>query len=366
MRALGVHIFAGGFTLGVERHFEVVGHLERGKYGVATFQRNRPQIPVYVDRAGKWEAALDGLKVPFVYGNPPCAPFSLAGNGAKLRGAESPMAEWIPDVVRVGRAVEAEAVVIESVRGALKAESTLFRPLWDQHRDWFTSAAWVLVNTYDHGLPQWRPRLFWLLSRERFDVRAQYLEVPKLVPTFTRPTRAAHNDEPVPEIAMDMGKALGHEFTKLFPLLEQGKRMGRLRPHEVEDVAPAVAAKMRSRTLLMHLPIRLHADQPSPAIFGSEAKYLHPTEDRLLTVRELARLCGYPDSFEWVGGVNGQLQQMGKGVCPPVGAWIAGEVAAYLKGDRAVRGPGGDMITIEAASARWTSPLQLDIYAAGA
>ena len=42
MKAIGSHIFAGGFTLGVEKHFDVLAHFEGdGAYGADTFALNR-------------------------------------------------------------------------------------------------------------------------------------------------------------------------------------------------------------------------------------------------------------------------------------------------------------------------------------
>ena len=48
MKALGTYIFAGGFTLGVSKHFDVEAHFE-SKPGLykKTFKANFPDIPVY-------------------------------------------------------------------------------------------------------------------------------------------------------------------------------------------------------------------------------------------------------------------------------------------------------------------------------
>jgi DNA (cytosine-5)-methyltransferase 1 len=377
MRALGVSIFAGGFTLGVERHFEIAAHLERSLYGVATFKHNRPQIPVHIDKEGRWEREVEAIRaagpVGMVYANPPCAPFSLA-NVTGGRGLDHPAIGWLRDPFLIGKQIEAPVVVVESVRMALKVQDTVFRPLWEEVRDYYSSAVWLLVNAYDHGLAQWRPRVFLTLSRERFQVRPRFLLAPKLLDVLDLDDAGTPNSEVPPLSAIDLGPKLGEEFLRIFPLMEQGRRIGSMRPEEVEDVAPGVAHKLRVRKLLMHLPVRLREYAPAPTVFGGGARFIHPRQDRLLTLRELSRLCGYAEDFEWIsrdsrkaGGWSIKATQLGKGVCPPVGEWIAGEVAAYLRGERAVRGEGGDeMLVMDMSSESPNRPFQLDIYAAGA
>jgi hypothetical protein len=48
MKALGAYIFAGGFALGVEKHFDILAHFEM-KPGVykKTFQANFPNVEYY-------------------------------------------------------------------------------------------------------------------------------------------------------------------------------------------------------------------------------------------------------------------------------------------------------------------------------
>ncbi len=47
-KVIGSFIFAGGFTVGVSKYFDVLAHLEDSNYGVNTFSANHPNIPVYI------------------------------------------------------------------------------------------------------------------------------------------------------------------------------------------------------------------------------------------------------------------------------------------------------------------------------
>jgi len=46
---------------------------------------------------------------------------------------------------------------------------------------------------------------------------------------------------------------------------------------------------------------------------------IHPAQDRLLTIRESARLQGFPDSFRFRGTVKDRYRQIGNAVAVPVG-----------------------------------------------
>jgi DNA (cytosine-5)-methyltransferase 1 len=60
---------------------------------------------------------------------------------------------------------------------------------------------------------------------------------------------------------------------------------------------------------------RLVADEPSKAITGGAlSEFLHPTEDRNLTLRECARLQTFPDDFVFTGGVTEQSLLIGNAV----------------------------------------------------
>ncbi len=52
--------------------------------------------------------------------------------------------------------------------------------------------------------------------------------------------------------------------------------------------------------------------------------FIHPAEDRTITVREAARFQSFPDSFEFLGSMSSQFRQVGNAV-PPLMAMALGE-----------------------------------------
>jgi DNA (cytosine-5)-methyltransferase 1 len=78
---------------------------------------------------------------------------------------------------------------------------------------------------------------------------------------------------------------------------------------------------------------RLEWDRPSFTVdtrFGEPGYFLHPSEDRGFTVREAARIQGFPDSFRFFGDTRGQYRLIGNAVPPPMARFIAKIVKSAL------------------------------------
>jgi len=71
---------------------------------------------------------------------------------------------------------------------------------------------------------------------------------------------------------------------------------------------------------------RLYLDLPSLTVdtrFGNPRYFLHPTQQRGFTVREAARIQGFPDSFVFSGSESSQFRLIGNAVPPPLARGLA-------------------------------------------
>jgi len=58
--------------------------------------------------------------------------------------------------------------------------------------------------------------------------------------------------------------------------------------------------------------------------------YIHPTQNRTISVREAARLQSFPDSFVFAGSRSAQFKQIGNAVPPLLAKAVAKKVKKML------------------------------------
>jgi DNA (cytosine-5)-methyltransferase 1 len=82
---------------------------------------------------------------------------------------------------------------------------------------------------------------------------------------------------------------------------------------------------------------RLWWDRPAVTITREcshvgNGRYVHPEQDRLLTVREMALLQGFPQDYVFEGPLTARYNQIGDAVPPLISAQIAAHVAQMANG----------------------------------
>ena len=78
--------------------------------------------------------------------------------------------------------------------------------------------------------------------------------------------------------------------------------------------------------------LRLNYDEPCGTVVNvRKSMWIHPVQDRAISVREAARLQTFPDSFIFCGTKDQQYQQVGNAVPPIMAKAIAKKVAKLLR-----------------------------------
>ncbi len=371
-RFIDVHCFAGGFTVGaVQAGFELVAKRENaGGFGVPACESNRHIL------GDKWVAESRAphtwtpVAAEAIFANPPCSGFSVRsvhvppkGMDRKahamsewtnsFRGADSAINSCMHDIIEYGaKCPELQVVVFESVQQAGKSGLTLMRQLRQKLED-KTGCLWELHHVFHNNLScggnSDRPRYFFVASRVPFGT----LKTEPLV-------RVPRADEVL------NAKVLGIDGNQT-PNTAEARRTASLLATGVEWNARETVSQAAGRYVEAHgldalkkldswdtkrlqyfvlrgfrpdqyQPRRWAADAPCPVITGKIQESVHPTEPRVLTLREGARALGYPE--EWKLASYKTDAWLGKGIPVASGKWIAECVKAALDGqvDRLQRG----------------------------
>lgn len=174
LRAVDIHGFGGGFTLGtVQAGFELQAKFSRyAGFGVFNTLGNRKLL------GNNWESIAtdptewDVVDADFVFGNPPCAAFSTLSR-ADFRGKDNSINNYMWELVEYAGRVAPPIVAWESVQQTFSQGLSLMRQLHDRLEE-ISGKKYtlyhVLHNNLSHGGISMRKRYFWVASQIPFGV----------------------------------------------------------------------------------------------------------------------------------------------------------------------------------------------------
>jgi DNA (cytosine-5)-methyltransferase 1 len=304
---------AGGQALGYEQAgFEHVGLIELDKHACATLRLNRPDWNVIEGDLSQFDGN-EFRGVDLVSGGLPCPPFSVAGKQLGKHDERN----LFPDAIRLVDEIRPKAVMIENVRGILDAVFEDYRGFVGKElRKLGYEPGWRLMNASDFGVPQLRPRVVFVAVRK--DISEH----------FDWPRPSAHQPKTVGEVLHDLMAANGWKGAKRWA---QGANeiaptiVGGSHKHGGPDLGPT-----RSRKAWASLGVDgicVANDAPEPDFVGMPR----------LTVRMVARLQGFPDSWEFFGRKTQAYRQVGNAFPPPFAKAVADSLRSCLAASSSVR-----------------------------
>ena len=319
---------SGGFSLGFDQAgFENIFSVEYDHEICDTYRYNFPNHHLIECDITKLEnenilEIVGGRPVDVVIGGPPCQGFSMAGNiGRKF--ADDPRNLLFKEFVRVVSLVRPKCFVMENVARLYTRLKGKTREEIKQH---FESLGYVvkadIVCAADYGVPQYRNRV---------------LFIGKLTDDFMYQVRfPTKSKECAPTIKDAIDK---------YPPLQSGESSD-IPNHEAMVHTPQMLEKMafvkdggsrddipesiRPQKGDIRKYIRYDSTKPAICITGDMRKVFHYSQNRALTVRELAAIQSYPDSFIFLGNKIKQQQMVGNSVPPLLAKAIAEAVKTML------------------------------------
>jgi DNA (cytosine-5)-methyltransferase 1 len=315
-RYIVIDLFSGGggFTRGFkEAGFDIALAVDNDEACGETYKLNFPEAIVFVedirDINGDDIRGLLGLQPDIVIGSPPCEPFTGANPRRESdpldRVYKDPLGALTLEFIRIVGEVMPRVFVMENVpalgEGVLK--SVLKREFGSMG---YSRIFFNILKAEDFGTPSRRTRLF---------ISNVLIEPTPLYRYIT--VEEALKDLPPPETS----HIPNHEVVPLSD--KRLKKISRVKMGKAMYYYQGASKRLPNF-------IRLNPNDVAPTVLGS-SRFIHPYENRLLTVREQARLMGYPDDHIFSGGRDQQYNQVGESVPPPLSYAIASYILkSYL------------------------------------
>ena len=308
---------AGGFGRGFrDTGFQVTLAIENQKAAAKTYKYNFPETFMIADDiqliTGKDILSILNYKPEIIIGSPPCEPFTAANQKRK----EQPLARLYDDsigrltlhYIRIIGEVKPRIWVMENVPGVMN--NGLKEALKKEFkRAGYTQIYFNKLKAEDYCTPSRRTRVF-----------VSNIIIKPIKCKKKKTVEDALRDLPSP----NPYNPPNHEAQSLSP-----RKMRRIRRLPIGK--PMVYYTGFKGRRLPNL-IRLVPDEPAPTVLGS-SRFIHPYENRFLTVREQARLMGYPDNHVFIGGRGEQYNMIGESVPVSLSRVIARYIKDVLKGE---------------------------------
>jgi DNA (cytosine-5)-methyltransferase 1 len=394
-RPLAVDLFsgAGGLSLGLHRAgFEVILACDIRSDSIATHRHHfggcshqcdlsRPDVLEEISRT--LNACGD---IALVAGGPPCQPFSRnirwrkhdEGVIDQHRQLNEGRRELWESFFTVVEEVLPRAFLMENVPDiALTGDQEVFRGIVSRAETAGYRVHARIVHAWEYGVPQLRPRLFIAGTRVGYSAPLQWpdpvctameqaiplkdaiSDLPELMgdwweqweekERYTGPRTAYQElmrtwlpvgDDELPD---HITRKVRSDDLETFQLMRETG----LRYHELDEDQRRYSVTKRSSAISVDADSReysfsnkyniLKSEEPCLTVTAHMSKdgywYIHPRQNRTLSIREAARVQSFPDGFCFHGTPSNRFHQVGEAVAPLVGAALGGAlIQAVLHG----------------------------------
>lgn len=306
---------AGLYSAGLARAgFRPLLAVELSSDAVASYNRN--VAPVAEKRSA--EDLRDVPKADVLIAGPPCQGFSTLGR-MDPTDVRNELCMTIPKWAKVSGA---SIVAIENVPRFLKSTHWA-RMATALRRQGYEIETWELEAS-EHGVPQLRRRSFTIASKVGA-VRLPRRKSGPLTAAIAFEERASK--DPLHTWPVPVG--ISADRIALIPPGGDKRDVMRLAP----DLCPQSWFKVGCQAT--DVWGRMDPSRPANTLRcafqnPSKGRYLHPEENRVISLREGARLQGIPDSWTFEGLPYPVARQIGNGVPVPLAAAVGRSLAAAL------------------------------------
>lgn len=321
MKLISLFSGCGGLDLGFERGgFEIAVANEFDPTIWSTFKRNHPSTPLLTKDIRNISADDLPNDIDGIIGGPPCQSWSEAG---AQRGIDDARGRLFFDYIRILEAKRPKFFLAENVSGMLaNRHSDAVKNITEMFRRCGYTLTINLVNAKNYGTAQERKRVFYIGFRDDLDVdftfpRGSTVDDKKKLTLRNVIWDLQFNALPTVEGNIHNDQAINNNeyFTGGFSTIF----MSRNRVKGWDEQAFTVQASGRH--------CQLHPQAPKMILVSKDVRRFVEGKEHLyrrMTIREIARIQGFPDDFQFIyHNADDAYKMIGNAVPVPLAFEIA-------------------------------------------
>lgn len=358
LKVIDIFCGCGGLSCGfLQEGFKVVAGFDISKAALKTFKYNFPEayavstdLSITSPFEIRVELGLEKGELDCLIGGPPCQGFSKNVPAAQ-RFLDDPRNRLMQAYLAFVEEFQPRTLLIENVAEIVKAyDQAVTRQITQELRRLDFNVTVHLVNAADYGVPQLRRRAFFLASREKA------IKFPQ--PSYTKKSATDSENQTLGLIEEKKAYVTSWEAINDLPTIQSGGGQNPM-PYQFlpqndyqktirdgnrvvyDHVARNLTAiqlerveYLREGQNIKNLPDnlrpskgysgaygRLYPNEPARTItrwvfHPGSGRFYHPYDNRIITIREAARLQSFPDWFVFTGTYIEKSHQVGEAVPP--------------------------------------------------
>ena len=312
----------GGLTAGLkEAGFRVLGAVEIEPLSIITYKANHEDVTL-------WERDIRDLEtvevkstlehssstLDLLTGCPPCQGFSTIRTLNGARPNDDPRNDLLFEFLRFVDTLHPRVVMVENVPGL--AQNAIFKSFCSRMRKLGYLGKYRVLDAAEYGVPQRRRRLIYLAGFQ--------MDIPFAIPDRKHTTvRDAIGDLPEAGDSGDPAHDIPEKRTpRIMEMIRRIPKDGGSRMDLPEDEQLECHKRCNG---FKDVYGRMSWDDVAPTITGgcfnpSKGRFLHPDEDRAITMREAALLQGftYEYRFPATNNKSALALMIGNALPPPL------------------------------------------------
>jgi DNA (cytosine-5)-methyltransferase 1 len=322
---------AGGMSLGFDQGgFNNIFSVDIEPRFCETYKTNFPKhnlIQKDISKLSNEEikSIITDQTIDVIIGGPPCQGFSMAGNiGRKF--IDDSRNQLFREFARVVEIVQPSYFVMENVarlfthnKGETKKEIIELFKKMNYNVDC------KVVNTADFGIPQVRNRVLFIGNR--------------ISNNIVFPTKTIDKPISIKEAIDKLPKLKSGEKSKIpnhISMKHSEQMLEKMKYVSDGGNRNEIPELIRPKSGDVRKYIRYKSTEPAVCVTGDMRKIFHYSQNRALTVRELATLQTFPLDFIFKGSTISQQQQVGNSVPPILAKEIALTIKKMMKNDEQI------------------------------